>query len=240
MASPAIASADPAPTSSTSDSTDIYQRLSSYSFTEDPEFKHGLAVILGQPGTPATDEQVNRTDELVMKAKCFYFSKKYAIQPPIDHTSYQHWRQPQSRNENIPISSTSDNNDGNEAAQSESVPVSTAPGESKSEEGQPAYPSSFARIVELITTGQPIPGIQQIPDTVLTGQETASTAQRRQKPWEKDEGEQNQERNQKEGGRKKDENDNKDGISSDDALKDGDDAWPSTGPDRSYSPGYGC
>lgn len=75
MASPAIASADPAPTSSTSDSTDIYQRLSSYSFTEDPEFKLGLAVILGQPGTPATNEQVNRTDELVTKAKCFYFSK---------------------------------------------------------------------------------------------------------------------------------------------------------------------
>ncbi|DAA77441.1 TPA_exp: Uncharacterized protein A8136_6701 [Trichophyton benhamiae CBS 112371] len=198
MASPAIASADPAPTSSTSDSTDIYQRLSSYSFTEDPEFKLGLAVILGQPGTPATNEQVNRTDELVTKAKCFYFSKKYAIQPPIDYTSYQHWLHPQSRNENIPISSTSDNNDGNEAARSESVSVSTAPEER-----------------------QPIPGIQQIPDTVLTGQETASTAQRRRKPWEKDEGEQNQECNQKEGGRQKDVNHNEDGISTDDALKDG-------------------
>lgn len=89
------------------------------------------------------------------------------------------------------------------------------------EEGQPVYPSSFARIVELITTGQPIPGIQQIPDTVLTGQETASTAQRRRKPWEKDEGEQNQECNQKEGGRQKDVNHNEDGISTDDALKDG-------------------
>ncbi|GBF60841.1 hypothetical protein TMEN_3297 [Trichophyton mentagrophytes] len=210
MTSPTIASADPAPTSSTSDSTDIYQRLSSYSFTEDPEFKLGLAVILGQPGTPATDEQVNRTDELVMKAKCFYFSKKYAIQPPIDHTSYEHWLQPQSRNENIPISSTSDNNNGNEAAWSELVPVSTAPEER-----------------------QPIPGIQQIPDTVLTGQETASTAQRRRKPWEKDEGEQNQECNQRGGGRKKDENHNEDGISNDDTLKDGAGTWPSTRTDRS-------
>lgn len=51
---------------------------------------------------------------------------------------------------------------------------------------EPAYPSSFAHIVELITTGQPIPGIQQIPDTVLTGHETLSRVTRRRKPWEKD------------------------------------------------------
>lgn len=49
------------------------------------------------------------------------------------------------------------------------------------------YPSSFAHIVELITTGQPIPGIQEIPDTVLTGHDIASEKPRRRKPWEKDE-----------------------------------------------------
>lgn len=52
---------------------------------------------------------------------------------------------------------------------------------------EPTYPSSFAHIVELITTGQPVPGIQQIPDTILTGHDTPSTKQRRRKPWEKDE-----------------------------------------------------
>lgn len=51
---------------------------------------------------------------------------------------------------------------------------------------EPAYPSSFAHIVELITTGQPIPGIQQIPDTVLAGHETPSKVTRRRKPWETD------------------------------------------------------
>ena len=49
---------------------------------------------------------------------------------------------------------------------------------------EPSYPSSFAHIVELITTGQPIPGILDIPDTVLTGHDTASTKPRRRKPWE--------------------------------------------------------
>lgn len=51
---------------------------------------------------------------------------------------------------------------------------------------EPAYPSSFAHIVELITTGQPIPGIEQIPDTVLTGHSISSEKPRRRKPWESD------------------------------------------------------
>ncbi|OJJ33098.1 hypothetical protein ASPWEDRAFT_43158 [Aspergillus wentii DTO 134E9] len=51
---------------------------------------------------------------------------------------------------------------------------------------EPTYPSSFAHIVELITTGQPIPGIQQIPNTVLTGHDISSAKPRRLKPWEKE------------------------------------------------------
>ena len=51
---------------------------------------------------------------------------------------------------------------------------------------EPTYPTSFAHIVELITTGQPIPGIQEIPDTVLEGHDISSERPRRRKPWEKD------------------------------------------------------
>jgi len=52
---------------------------------------------------------------------------------------------------------------------------------------QPApYPTSFEHIVNLITTGQPIPGIKDIPDTVLSGQASQPTANKRRKPWEKD------------------------------------------------------
>lgn len=49
------------------------------------------------------------------------------------------------------------------------------------------YPTSFAHIVELITSGQPVPGIKEIPSTVLTGQGTEPAKARRKKPWEKDE-----------------------------------------------------
>lgn len=54
---------------------------------------------------------------------------------------------------------------------------------------EPTYPTSFAHIVELITTGKPVPGIQEIPDTVLEGHDISSERPRRRKPWEKDVGE---------------------------------------------------
>ena len=60
-------------------------------------------------------------------------------------------------------------------------------GTESSKTSEPLYPTSFAHIVELITTGQPIPGIQDIPDTVLTGHDISSEKPRRKKPWEKDE-----------------------------------------------------
>jgi hypothetical protein len=43
--------------------------------------------------------------------------------------------------------------------------------------------------VELITSGQPVPGIKEIPPTVLEGQGTEPTKPRRKKPWEKEESE---------------------------------------------------
>ena len=48
------------------------------------------------------------------------------------------------------------------------------------------YPISFSQIVELITSGGPIPGIKEVPDTVLEGQASLPTTVKRRKPWEKD------------------------------------------------------
>ena len=47
------------------------------------------------------------------------------------------------------------------------------------------YPSSFSHIVELITKGEPVPGVREIPDTVLEGEASESRAETRRKPWEK-------------------------------------------------------
>jgi hypothetical protein len=51
----------------------------------------------------------------------------------------------------------------------------------------PPYPTPFAEIVALITSGKPIPGIKDIAPTVLSDQATKPVANKRRKPWEKDE-----------------------------------------------------
>ncbi|KAJ5686197.1 hypothetical protein N7536_008816 [Penicillium majusculum] len=156
----------------------VFERLHTYSFTSDLEFANGLSIILGHPDTPATEVEMNRDDDLVLQAKCFFFSRKENLTPAIDFVAFKSWlaartTEPQGLdNTNLQISEASD-------------PSTSGPESSTNPE--PAYPSSFAHIVELITTGQPIPGIQDIPDTVLSGHDISSEKPRRQKPWEKDE-----------------------------------------------------
>ncbi|OQD73431.1 hypothetical protein PENDEC_c015G02314 [Penicillium decumbens] len=180
-------------------SPDSFEKLQSYSFHTDPEFANGLAIILGHPGTPATQEEMNREDDLVLQAKCFFFSRycslhsirahlflmsvrrKESLNPPIDFAAYKSWALSRSAGEPIATADPSLRPDKPEPSSEVNVSeseTSTLP--------EPAYPSSFAHIVELITTGQPIPGIEQIPDTVLTGHDTASEKPRRRKPWERD------------------------------------------------------
>ncbi|KAJ6085960.1 hypothetical protein N7486_010241 [Penicillium sp. IBT 16267x] len=156
----------------------LFERLRAYSFQKDPEFANGLAIILGHPHTPATETEISREDDLVLQAKCFFFSRKENISPSIDFTTYKSW---------LNASSLCEPGESNGPADSSNVPDPEQP-----VAPEPTYPSSFAHIVELITTGQPIPGIEQIPDTVLTGHDIASEKPRRRKPWEKDELEQTQ------------------------------------------------
>lgn len=61
------------------------------------------------------------------------------------------------------------------------------PASSNPNEPPAPYPTLFAHIVELITNGQPVPGIKDIPNTILEGQGTEPSKPRRKKPWEKDE-----------------------------------------------------
>ena len=76
----------------------------------------------------------------------------------------------------IPPQTDSQISDGNVAIPPAPVPENPPPG---------PYPISFSHIVDLITTGQPVPGVKEIPDTVLAGQETHTVAAKRKKPWER-------------------------------------------------------
>ncbi|KAJ5191198.1 uncharacterized protein N7498_010183 [Penicillium cinerascens] len=170
--------------SQTFQASNSFEKLQSYSFHTDPEFANGLAIILGHPGTPATQEEMNREDDLVLQAKCFFFSRKENLNPPIDFAAYKSWSLSRSAGEPKATAVSSLKPDESESSSEANVSGIEPP-----ILPEPAYPSSFAHIVELITTGQPIPGIEQIPDTVLTGHDTASEKPRRRKPWERDDAE---------------------------------------------------
>lgn len=55
--------------------TQLFERLLSYPFDTDPEFANGLSIILGHPETPASVAEMNKDDDLVWQAKCFFFSR---------------------------------------------------------------------------------------------------------------------------------------------------------------------
>lgn len=111
-----------------------------------------------------------------------FLRRKKKLAPALDFAAFKSWLSARSTRESQQPNAGMSSSQGT----ARSSPEPNSSGTEASTHPEPAYPSSFAHIVELITTGQPIPGIQQIPDTVLTGHETTSEKPRRRKPWEKD------------------------------------------------------
>lgn len=168
----------------------VYETLETYDWDNDVEFQAGLSAILGTNSTP---EQIA---ELTLRARCFYYSRcvaaacfskslslircrKHNVDIDFDaYKAYHTARAAKSGPTNgVPSTTTSTSTE----AAGGILPTSSNPNEPSV-----PYPSSFAHIVELVTTGQPIPGIMEIPDTVLTGQGTQPAKPKRRKPWEKD------------------------------------------------------
>lgn len=170
------------PETSASDVTDstVFERLENHPWDADAEFQHGLQSILSSGSSP------EQRKNLTLRAKCFYYARK--IGTSIDPTAYRDWRERRVTasdslaNGNIAVSDTQaapSNDDRNTAMRHETSGTGDEP---------PApYPNTFSQIVELISTGQPIPGIKEIPETVLEGQASQAVAGKRRKPWEKGE-----------------------------------------------------
>ncbi len=116
-----------------------------------------------------------------------FLSRKHNIN--IDFDAYKAYRQARNR---PPVVPRTTNGDGATASETPSAPATSdnpggiMPAPASANEPAAPYPTSFAHIVELITTGKPVPGIKEIPPTVLVGQGTQPAQARRKKPWEKD------------------------------------------------------
>ena len=156
-------------------STYLYHQLDEYPWDEDREFQGGLRAILGSVQDP---EQV---EHLTLRAKCYYYARQAGA--AVDFDGYKQWVETQrgiARPNGIPSSLNSQP----PTLSGQSAEISS---ESAGGLNDAPKPASFAEICEMIAEGKPIPGIKEIPDTILEGQASDNSTQVRKKPWEKDE-----------------------------------------------------
>ena len=178
--SPTLSAAPPDP---------IFTSLSSYPFETDSSFQRGLTSILRSKPNAAPSE----LDALTTRAQCFYYARKHGLN--IDVAAYEVWKR--RRGECGAIGSGVDD-PGAEGATVVADSLGTAHitgeehiidgaerGDGGKGDAAAPYPVTFDEIVELISSGKPVPGIKEIPDTVLEGQESTKITSKRQKPWEK-------------------------------------------------------
>lgn len=152
------------------DSTALFRQLDNYAWDQDEEFQGGLRAILGSVLDP------QQVDHLTLRAKCYYYARKAGT--PVDFDGYKSWVEG-GRQENW----TRGTENGGDAVNAEAGAQSDG---SAGGMGDAPKPASFAEICEMIAEGKPIPGIKEIPDTILEGQASETQAEKRKKPWEKD------------------------------------------------------
>lgn len=185
-----------------------FEAILSYDWDNDHEFQTGLTPILANATTP------EHAEELKLQAKCYYFSRQSVVpisfelfkhyatgkgsdppaearpEPPASKASFR----PSTLHPSDP-NSLQMSFQGPPATPSAFYPgppppipmtpcVPTPAGPDTAGPDTAPYPTSFAHIVELITTGQPIPGIREIPDKISEEKPSESVQSKRKKPWE--------------------------------------------------------
>ena len=161
-----------ATTDSSLDSSYLFHQLDDYPWDSDQEFQGGLQAILGSVQDPA------QVAHLTLRAKCYYYARKSGA--PVDFEGYKRWVENEGQtagtNGHVSHAQPGDNAELQLAGQQDTGGNGMA---------DAPKPASFAEICEMIAEGKPIPGIKDIPDTILEGQASETQKDRRRKPWEK-------------------------------------------------------
>lgn len=135
----------------------LFEEFDAYPWATDAEFQSGLQAVLSSlPAQNAASGSASSPSATEIENRARVFFYERKTGNKIDLAKFQSWK--------------SGSGQGSAAGE--------APAETP-------FPTSYAAIVELILTGRPVPGIVDIPDTVL-GQEASSEAKapQRRKPWE--------------------------------------------------------
>ncbi|KAM3537804.1 hypothetical protein ARSEF1564_009272 [Beauveria bassiana] len=180
---------------SLTDQDAVFRAFDSYPWTKDKAFMSGLHAILGDPNSP---NQQGSPADMAVHARIFYYSQRVGV--GIDFAAYQAWlaANPDHAPPSIlpPEYLTGSSNGGpavspvlewQKAAPKAELYVDRAAAAAAAAGDQPAYPMAFAEMIKLLQEGKEVPGIRQIPNTVIRDPTVkpigARTAPR--KPWEK-------------------------------------------------------
>ncbi|KAK9428059.1 hypothetical protein V1505DRAFT_395520 [Lipomyces doorenjongii] len=189
-----------------------WKEFESYEWASDHDFTQGLASVMSSRGSTLSDDEKRMVE---CKARLFFYSRKVQKNVGYeDYIAWKSSRTqsvvselPSESRDRVsdanvelhdqPVGEHDDSSIVNLSASSSQTPTSSpspipststpASGPSDGNEDNTApYPSSFAHIVELITSGKEVPGIKQIPN-ILLGETSSSRPERpqRRKPWAK-------------------------------------------------------
>jgi len=67
--------------STSSSESSLHQNLETYPWSTDPEFQAGLTDILNNNST--SQPGPSQTEDLILHARCFYYTRYIAHQPPV-------------------------------------------------------------------------------------------------------------------------------------------------------------
>ncbi|EFY95723.1 hypothetical protein MAA_08867 [Metarhizium robertsii ARSEF 23] len=152
------------------DEDSIFQAFDAYPWTKDTMFLSGLSAILGPPDTPGSPS------DMAVHARIFYYAQRIGVQ--IDFAKYKDWLSrhpghtpPQVLPEEYRSPSASSPSEPplpwQQAAPKADLYVDRKAAAENATGDQPSYPMGFAEMLKLLQEGKPIPGIKQIPNTVV-------------------------------------------------------------------------
>ncbi|RMJ07415.1 hypothetical protein BHE90_007260 [Fusarium euwallaceae] len=178
------------------DDNAIFTAFDSYPWTKDKMFMSGLYAILGEPGQQ--NPQASLAD-MAIHARVFYYSQRIGVM--IDFTAYKAWLA--SNPDHTPpdvLPEEYRRRDGTNASPPPALDWQKAAPKADlyidrkaaaaqtGSEDQPNYPMGFAEMIKLLKEGKPVPGIRQIPNTIVRDPSVKPVGARAvpRKPWEKD------------------------------------------------------
>lgn len=177
----------------------VYIEFLNYDWEKSEDFQKHLKELGLAAGVTSNSTSAADSNQLIEQAKSFFFCQETGHILSLD--DYEDWKlhngDKYDRNAKIiEIAEDEDLKSNNDKASKEtsssaratnieeSGQANSSNGDENGEDGEPPYSSNYQNLVELIMTGKPVPGIKEIPDTVLRDQGSVSHEQQRKKPWE--------------------------------------------------------